>query len=435
MHCQYSTSSCGSSRMARPALKSVLAPSLGSCTAPQVLLGLVLACVILQFGWQITMITVSRYPLMLSYAPTHVGDLLSRNVVAGPRTPAWVTALELMRRSEQKYVVVDVKNGLGNRLRALASAMAVAAELRRPVLLIWMADLHCNCSFRKMFDTPLQFALLEEEMPKQNLTEAEFQVYNYMRPEPGAVKDAPISPDPKRHLYFKSAFLMNHKFGGWTYAQREIQRLTPVIEVRERLVSDKGMVGLHVRNVFDAPRDAATNRSTVGTAAVQGAQKEYGVDGTRQLLQWRKASHWTNFVPRIISLLREHGFRHPKGLAQPPLRFYLAADAEDAYAGLIKRFPNRLLFTRRQCSAERCDFRDCTGMIFSLADMFNLARTRLILGSGWSSYSEVAAYMGGRQGKPVPMLMAGRDFGYIVSPSTTLPRPEARRKRKRWGLF
>ena len=30
----------------------------------------------------------------------------------------------------------------------------------------------------------------------------------------------------------------------------------------------------------------------------------------------------------------------------------------------------------------RCDFRDCEGMRYSLIDMINLARTRLILGSG-----------------------------------------------------
>ena len=62
----------------------------------------------------------------------------------------------------------------------------------------------------------------------------------------------------------------------------------------------------------------------------------------------------------------------------------------------------------------RCDFRDCQSMIYSLVDMMNLARTRLILGSGYSSYSEVAAQMGGRHGAALPILMAGRDFGTIV---------------------
>ena len=114
-------------------------------------------------------------------------------------------------------------------------------------------------------------------------------------------------------------------------------------------------------------------------------------------MMWRKASHWTNFVPRMIALLRENSFRNPHGLAQSPLQFYLAADSEDAYTGLTKRFPNRIKFQPRSCASERCDFRDCEGMLYSIVDMLNLGRTKLILGSGWSSYSEVASYMGGDQ--------------------------------------
>ena len=339
----------------------------------------------------------------------------------------WEAALAMLRSSSTKYVLVDAKNGLGNRMRALASAMSVAAALGRPVLLIWVSDLHCNCSYRRLFAQPLPFALLDEEIPRANLTDDEFQVYNYMRPEPGAVKDAYVEADLSRHLYFKSGFIMNHPAGGWKFAQRQIQRLTPVDRIAEMLQANKNMVGLHVRNVFDAPRDAQTNTSVTGAAAVEGAQKEYGAEGARQLMMWRKASHWTNFVPRMIALLRENSFRNPLGLAQEPLQFYLAADSEDAYTGLTKRFPNRIKFQQRDCASERCDFRDCEGMIYSIVDMLNLGRTKLILGSGWSSYSEVAAYIGGAQGQPVPILMAGRDFGVVVDdkkkPSRNVPQP------------
>lgn len=89
-------------------------------------------------------------------------------------------------------------------------------------------------------------------------------------------------------------------------------------------------------------------------------------------------------------------------------------------------------------------------MLYSLIDLMNLASTRLILGSGYSSYSEVrasfrlrptsappmattkrrrpspscmfmptaspqvAAQLGGASGDALPILMAGRDFGTIV---------------------
>ncbi len=87
------------------------------------------------------------------------------------------------------------------------------------------------------------------------------QVYNYMRGEAGAVKEEAIEVDPDRHLYYKSAYVMNHPMGRWASGgpQRQIQRLRPVRFVQERLVADTSMIGLHVRNVFDVPRDAATN--------------------------------------------------------------------------------------------------------------------------------------------------------------------------------
>jgi len=123
---------------------------------------------------------------------------------------------------------------------------------------------------------------------------------------------------------------------------------------------------------------------------------------------------------RLRSYIQERGGHQVSQQPEPepevrvePLLFYLAADSAEAYDGLTRAFPANLVFTRRQCGSERCDFRDCTSIIYALVDMMNLAHTRLILGSGYSSYSEVAAHLGGSRGKPLPTFMAGRDFGKI----------------------
>jgi len=73
------------------------------------------------------------------------------------------------------------------------------------------------------------------------------------------------------------------------------------------------------------------------------------------------------------------------------------------YTGLHAAFPRHLFSTRRTCAAERCDYRDCDALLYSLADMLNLARTRLIMGSGWSSFSEVAAILGGAAAGTLPL--------------------------------
>jgi len=121
-------------------------------------------------------------------------------------------------------VIVNVKNGLGNRLRAFASAASVAASLGRPLMVVWVSDLHCNCSLRNLLQLPREMVVLEEELPLANLTADRFQVpssctpscsrwtmqyredshtrtrlqvYNYMRPEPGAVKDELVRTNSK----------------------------------------------------------------------------------------------------------------------------------------------------------------------------------------------------------------------------------------------
>ena len=158
--------------------------------------------------------------------------------VVGPGTnfgTDWPAALAFLRHSSLRYVVIDAKNGLGNRLRALASAMSVAEYHSRPVLLVWVPDLHLNCSISAMFSHPLPFALLEAEIPRQNMSSRSFQLFNYMRPEPGAIKDEVVDVDPDRHLFFRSAFVMNHPLGAWASGgpQRQIRRLIPSPQVCE----------------------------------------------------------------------------------------------------------------------------------------------------------------------------------------------------------
>ena len=106
--------------------------------------------------------------------------------------------------------------------------------------------------------------------------------------------------------------------GSWRSAQRQMGRLTPVAEVAAGLVADDTMVGLHVRTVFDAPRDDATARTALGEAAVRAAESEYGTEGVRRLMQWRNASHWSHFVPPIAALLQAYIGSHVHQHVHPP---------------------------------------------------------------------------------------------------------------------
>ena len=352
--------------------------------------------------------------LLMQLSPVGIGQSPESGhapeVLEAMRSKSWPVMLDALRRTHVRYVIVDAKNGLGNRMRAIGSAMAFAQASWRPLLVIWVRDRHCDCGFDALFTSPLPFLLLEADLDLDEVPREVFQVTDYMDP---AERTTPVSYQTTKHVFFRSGYLMNQLVGSWKYAQQQLQQLTPVAAVQRLLITNHSMIGVHVRTVFDAPLAAGSenggsastiNASTTGTAALALATEEYGAAAAKKLLQWRNGSRWENFVEKMRSLLKEERSATPL--------FYLAADHREAYEGLSHALPpGKVTYTKRTCNAQRCDERDCGAMVYSLVDMLNLARTRFILGSTWSSYSEVAAHWGGSGGNPLTLLLAGKDFG------------------------
>ena len=344
-----------------------------------------------------------------------------------------------------RYLIAELRYGLGNRLRTLASAMAVAAAIRRPVAIVWASDRHLNCSFQRLFQAPYPFLLLEASLwPGVLRHRDQFQVYNYMHGEEAAERDAFIDPDPRKHLYFRSAFMMNHSAGSWGEGAWHLQHsLAPLPEISAKVFTSRGMIGLHVRSVI-VDSVISSGRVASHSAALSKGDKEYGKDSFGDLKRWRNLTQAAAFIPRM----REH-------LRQRNTHFYLAADAESTYTEMLKAFPaGTVLFTPRKCSdPSACDSRECDGVRSGLVDMLNLARTGAMLGSVGSSYSEVAAYIGAREKapgeppKPVPMELAGIDFGFkrkvaiydpVTQPSQRCPSWEDimnTRRTRRWRTW
>ena len=365
----------------------------------------------------------SRFALaaLLQLAPSiENGGSHPPSVLAAVATGSWDVTVAALRASPVKYVVVDAKNGLGNRLRAIGSAMAFAQSTWRPLLVLWAKDRHCGCGVSTLFSSPLPFALLEVEVEPSAVPLDLFQIADYMDP---ATRNLPIPIPRTKHIYYKSGYIINQLAGAWPPAQAQLKRLVPSPAVTKLLVSNRTMVGVHVRTIFDAPLQQTTAKEkalakTTGTRAIALANKEYGEAATKSLLLWRKASRWQNFVGKMQSLWNEETRRRQQqqaGAGATPANaplFYVAADSQDAYEGLQRTLPpGAVVYTKRECKAERCDLRDCDALVYSLVDMLNLARTKYILGSSWSSYSEVAAYWGGNDGDPLDLFQAGKDFG------------------------
>lgn len=317
----------------------------------------------------------------------------------------WNATLAVLRRaSVRPHVVVDVRFGLANRLRGLASAMALAASERRPLAVAWMADEHVSCSIGDLMVPPLPFALVDAPAPLEAFAAEpqRFQVVSYMPgyTDPYAPKDAYgadtsrqwLATDRSRHLVVRTAYQLRHLRARWDYASHQLKRLRPVALVAAQLVADASMVGVHVRSVVDALSD------------------DLGANRTALLTAMRKRSAWSAFVSRMAA-------------EDAHTRFFVAADSEEAIEQLSLAFPGRVVRTQRPACASggggrgaRVDLdRGCCALHHALADLYNLAHTRRILGSAWSSFTEVAGFYSpqdwtGLSESKVPIELVGKDF-------------------------
>lgn len=74
----------------------------------------------------------------------------------------------------------------------------------------------------------------------------------------------------------------------------------------------------------------------------------------------------------------------------PAANFFLATDEIDFRRCLVKRYGNRIIYRENVLNRTSVE-----GMIDGAIDLYCLAATSRIIGSYWSSYSEIAAELGG----------------------------------------
>ena len=159
----------------------------------------------------------------------------SRTALASPSLPYVSKA--------RKKIFIDAQHGLGNRLRAIGSAAAVADATDRELIIVWQPDEHCDCRFSDLFE--YDGAVIEESF----LHDADdCAIYNYMAVE-GGEKDSPIRSDAGRDLYIRSAFVLKSPHTAWERENRFIRSLRPVEAVHDLVnsVRHPNDLSAHVR--------------------------------------------------------------------------------------------------------------------------------------------------------------------------------------------
>jgi len=296
-----------------------------------------------------------------------------------------------------RVLLCHVMHGLGNRLRALGSCLSFAAESGRVPLIVWEKDAHIQASYGDLFATKL--AVLDTFSPKwpdmKGAAEWDgawkaFVFHNYMEMEGGgAVKGEQVPDTEDKSIYFKGAYIIeaDPKLTSWDLDNAQLRALTPVPAVAE-MVSARaaeglsGMIGVHIRNkTLDKDIDGVS------------FDDEYGTEAAATMEKWRRASSYTSFIAEMKSLQSK----------DPSLKFYVATDTAAVIDIMAKAFPGQVVSTPREC-----DGRDGACVRLALVDILCLSKTKGLLGSNWSSFTEAAQRIGGVEAR-----LAGEHFAKV----------------------
>ncbi|CAN8075203.1 unnamed protein product [Agarophyton chilense] len=357
-----------------------------------------------------------------------------------------------------KLTIVDVRNGLGNRLRALASAMEFSYLTHRVLVVVWAADAHLNASIHHLFDqsvlhnlvliqTPISWpidphnvhltstASLIPASDTEHTYQSSVSYFNFMARDSNS-KQSPltqISDSHDKHIYVRTAYVLRSEHAPGTLINAFFQALTPAPQVRQ-LVDDMQrvaggeqalhtMIGVHIRS-----RTLAQDNDKIDHLC------EYSILGAETTNDWRLRSSPNNFIhemkrvrrmwPQIVersqllsSRRRDIGRGNAKFLVniRRAPRFFAAVDTTSALNELYQHFTRDHIITLHR----NCDDRDAECVQYAFADMILLSRTGAMLASGWSSFSEAAQRLRVRPADMVPwsnegyvIRTSGIDFGW-----------------------
>ena len=290
----------------------------------------------------------------------------------------------------KKYLYVQVSHGLGNRLRAYASAAALAKKCGRKLGLVWIPDIHLNATFHELFDNAVH--VLSESFLDSAYSSPDFVVYDYITHPVDWRKRQPVL-DKKyanKHIYVYTAYSVV----GTTKTQlsdfsRELQLLKPSMGVdfhirrfektlRSQLgISLHDLVGVHIRMQSDLSKDIP------GIERVNPSDPAALTNRMLATAQVRKSCHFSYF----IDFIRQEVVRDKSQL------FYIASDSMMAIKSLRSAINANNIITMNEtmqsmCFSEHGRARGC--MEFALAELYVLFRSKELVLSLESSYSEVA---------------------------------------------
>jgi hypothetical protein len=253
--------------------------------------------------------------------------------------------------------------GLCNRMREMACAMALATASGQPLVVYWLKNRYLNCSFGRLFEPIEGVRVVDVETDRSR---ALFDI-DSLRYRLETLRE-PID------LFLGNEQIQAYKADGVD--------LVPLVAKAKHCVIityysffEAAPLGEHFRPRKDILAEVERTTTGLDPGALVGVHIR-GTDNTEAV----ERSPLESFFKRMQQRVEEH----------PETRFFLATDDPTTELRVNERFPGRVTARPKVFARDRAE-----GVRDALIDLLILARCPLILGSYWSSFTEVAAELGG----------------------------------------
>jgi hypothetical protein len=270
--------------------------------------------------------------------------------------------------NNEKVLIINPIFGLGNRLRAIASAYSISKHKNMKLVINWIPDYHCDCLIEDLIVNIHNYGeVIYNQIDNESLID--FELYNYLEVDEEGKKDEYIN-DNYNKIYVKSNCVLNNEYS-YIHFYEFLQSLKWNDYINNLINSIPDIynyIGMHIR--------------------MEGGNEYQNIDAdkssnwtereTELMFKYREISHVDNFINKINDILHEN----------PEKKFFIATDMKCNYDKLINIYGHdkikileRNLFNR---SKEQ--------QYYAIADIILLSRCCQFYGSSWSSFSELVTH-------------------------------------------
>ncbi|MCX5839551.1 MAG: hypothetical protein NTW71_13730 [Deltaproteobacteria bacterium] len=263
------------------------------------------------------------------------------------------------------FIIIQPTGGLCNRMRAVTAGLSLAHITNKRLSLIWREDSHLNCSYNKLFKSHPEILLNHKE--------------------PIYVKSS-IQHNKVKHILAK---LIN-KISQYDIVLLDVENLNGCLISLGNIIEARKIYINTCHEFFDFNNNYKIF-SPIEEISNKISEVSDSFDDATIGVHIRRGDNRTSFLNSPLSLF----ITTMKNMIESngKTKYFLTTDSPIVETELKKYFGIKRVITHKKVFTTRTE----VGVQDSVVDLFCLARTRTIVGSYGSSFTETAAKLGGAE--------------------------------------